>query len=116
MTTEDNSNTFFTNILYKIQRTINFRGLAEIGVGKNAGNLNLSADLKWQAFKNINIQGEAKIIRYDPYINQRSAYVTEQLIFENDFGKVNELLLGGRINFSGLGLSAGFKSGILDRI
>ena len=101
---------------FKIKKITDFRGLAEIGIGKNAGNLNIVGSINIRLVKSILVNGDIQVIRYDPSIIHKSVYVTEKEIFNNaDFGKINEFKIGGNMIFEKIGISVGFLSGIIDQ-
>lgn len=88
-------------------------GDAEIGIGDNVGNIKLAPMLRLNPIKGISIDAYAKILRYNPTLLQQKVYVTDQLIYENNFSKVNEFLIGGMLNVDKLNLQVRFNSGLI---
>lgn len=103
----------FGQIKFKIKDRIFFDGQAEIGAGENVGNISLFPKIKFKISDKIVLDGFTQIKRYDPSLIQRSAYVSENLVFNNDFNKSNAFVLGGQINMMPLKLKVSLTSGVL---
>jgi len=104
----------FGKLKFDIKEISTLIGFAELGIGENAGNFQLKGNLLIKPLRSIHINAFANILRYDPSIIQNSLVSTEQFVFQNDFSKVNSVLLGGNINFKGLGVSLEANTGIID--
>lgn len=100
-------------INFKIKNFTQFSGRAELGVGENVGNIKLIPQLLISPFDGLKVNAYSKILRYDPSILHRKAIVTDQVIYDNDFSKINEFVIGGNIKIDKLNLEADLKSGVI---
>jgi len=62
----------------------------------------------------IKVSSELKIQRYSPSLYDQKLYVTNRLIYDNDFNKVNKFLLNGKIEIQKIGFSANFKYNLIN--
>ncbi|NNE26500.1 MAG: hypothetical protein HKN09_06625 [Saprospiraceae bacterium] len=92
-----------------------FNGNLDLGVGDNAGNLELKAMIQLDAIQDFKINGFVHIHRYDPSLIQQSLIITEQLIYNNAFAKINDFELGGSLFWEKANLNLKFKSGVRDQ-
>lgn len=99
---------------FAIKKIAKLQTVAEIGLGSNSGNLRLDNDLKVEPVKGLRINGKLKILRYDPSIIHDSLSISNTTVYTNDFSKINEFLLGGRLAYDRLHLELEFNSGIID--
>ena len=89
-------------------------GTLDLGIGDNAGNLDFKGRIQVNGIKDLLLEGFLRIQRYDPSLIQRRMLVTEQLIYDNAFSKVNNFEIGGSLNWEKANLSMQFKSGVRD--
>ncbi len=90
------------------------QNLAVLGIGENAGNIKLNSRLDFTAIKNVNIYAELDISRYDAFLRDQSMVVTQQRVYDNEFDKINAVVLQAGLNIEKLKLQAKLKSGIVD--
>lgn len=102
------------HIDYKLGNLSRLIGYGELGVGENAGNLQIKGDLTITPIKGIELIGKINLLRNDPSLLSRNFYTTQNLVYQNDFVKTNTFEFEGLLNINKLGLSFGFKSGLLD--
>jgi len=53
----------------------------------------------------VSVQGKIKLLRYDPTLIQESISVSNTIVYNNDFAKINELVLGAQLFYDKLNLS-----------
>lgn len=87
---------------------------AQIGIGNNTGNFKLSGILAFKPGKRIQFEAFSKIIRYDAYLKDRFARVTQVPVYDNEFNKISDFVLGGRLDIQGLGINLELTSGVMD--
>ncbi len=90
------------------------RGRVELGIGSNVGNILMDGQLGFQLSKEIDFSANILINRYDPMLIQEELIITTEQLFDNDFGKTNELRIGGVLRIAPANLDLEFTSGILD--
>ena len=98
-----------------LKKVAKLKARAELGLGSNAGNLKLNGLLTVRPYKDLQVNGQVRIIRYDPTLIQRELSVTQSTIYQNDFSKVNELLINGTLIWDRLNLELEFNSGLIDQ-
>ena len=104
----------FSKIGFDLQNIGQFKAKLQLGLGQNAGNIDLNARLKFTGLKGLDVQGFLKLLRYDPTLINEQMFVTNKLVYDNDFGKINEFLLGGQMSIKRLKLYLEFTSGLID--
>ena len=86
----------------------------DLGIGSNAGNIQLDNRVKFNLFSDITLNGQLSILRYDPTLIQEELVISATALYQNDFGKVNELILRGELSWDKIDLDLSFKSGVID--
>ena len=104
----------FADMAIRLKNISTFRGHAAIGFGSNAGNLKLRGQLDINPVKNILLKGIIKILRYDPSLLQQKVYITNQLVYDNQFNKLTEIQIGGKLIWTKMDTRLEFKTGIID--
>ena len=102
------------NFKFKLKDKFLMQVDAKIGMGKNVGNLFFSPQLSISPINGINIQGSLDIRRYDASIIDERLVLTQALIYENAFRKINDFSFGAKLSVDALNLKVGIKSGIID--
>ena len=115
----NNTNTFNDLALtgklkYDLRNIGTLTAHSALAIGENTGNFLIDAQLKFNFIKNFDITGFLSFSRYDPSLIQRSVVVNNIEVFNNNFGKINSVSVGGQIEAKKLGLNLKFLSGILD--
>lgn len=87
---------------------------AQLGLGENIGNLFLASELKVTPVKGIDVYGLLEINRYDPSLLHERLILTEALIYQNEFAKINDLVIGGIVHVDFLDLKLELRSGLID--
>jgi len=105
----------FADLHFEIGDISQLNAFAELGVGENAGNFQLKGNLSVKPIKSIELNAFANIIRYDPTLIQNEFVSTEQYVFQNEFSKVNNINLGGSIDFQKFGIQLEANSGLIDQ-
>lgn len=104
----------FSRIGLAIKEVSKLDAKLQLGLGSNAGNIDLDVNLEVRPIKGLNISGDLKLLRYNPSLTNERFIVTESLIYDNDFQKVNEFAIGAKIQIKKIRLSAEIQSGIID--
>lgn len=102
------------NLKYSIGKVSFLNANANLGVGENSGNFGINGDLKIIPLQSIQINLLGDILRYDPSVIEQSFVSTESYVYQNDFGKVNAVLLGGKLKLSTIGVSFEAYTGLID--
>jgi len=104
----------YSKLDFQLRELTRLTGKLYLGLGNNSGNLDLDTRLNVAPIRGLNIQGKLKILRYDPTLISQRFVITEQEVFNNEFGKTNEFIIGGALNLRKLKLQAEVESGIID--
>lgn len=101
-------------ILFNVEEKLKFDGQAKLGIGENAGNFLLHPKISFNVSELIQLNAFTKLLRYDPSLIDQQAIVSDIVVYNNDFSKVNEVVLGGNIEVPKIGISLDLKSGLID--
>ncbi|MBT8188824.1 MAG: hypothetical protein KJO29_00225 [Bacteroidia bacterium] len=104
----------FGNIGLKLKEISSFNGHAALGLGSNVGNFKLEGELVINPASQLKLTGNILAQRYDPTILQEEVYITNQLVYSNDFGKINEFVLGAKLDWQIMNTHIEFNSGIIE--
>ncbi len=104
----------FGDFSFKIKDFSDFIGRAELGLGSNAGNLKLNGLISISAIKNLKLNAFINITRYDPSLLNEKVYVTDILLYVNEFSRTNEVQLGGQLQWTKMNANLEFYSGIIE--
>lgn len=104
----------FGDLKFDLGKISSLTAFAELGVGENAGNFQLNGNILFKPIQSIHINAYADILRYDPSLIQSSFVSTEQYVYQNSFSKINNLVLGGSVDFKKLGIHLEANSGLID--
>jgi hypothetical protein len=85
-----------------------------LGVGENAGNFKIHPRLQFNAIKGVSIEAYLKILRYDPTLIQNQAVITSNTVYNNEFSKINEFVIGGSLDWKKANLELEVNSGVID--
>ncbi len=104
----------YAEIDLALKNIAQLKSRGELGIGSNSGNIRLDNKLSLRPIKDLSIEGRLQILRYDPSVIHESLTISETLIYENEFSKINEFLLGGTLKYDKLNLELEFNSGLID--
>jgi len=104
----------FAKIGLNIKKLTSLNAEVAFGIGENIGNIKIKPVLKFYGIKGLTIEANLKLLRYDPSIIHQRAVLTDQLIYDNDFSKINEFVIGGKLEVKRLNLDIEVNSGVID--
>lgn len=102
------------DLSYRFKQHNRIKIYTALGAGENIGNLQLNANLEMQLLKDIKLNAHFSSYIYDAYLKDFNLYVTDELVYSNDFSKIKSLRIGGGLNFTKLKLKLDFSSGIIN--
>ena len=107
--------TLFSKAQVKLKKISQLIGEAHIGIGENVGNIKLYPRLLITPTSDLTIEGRVNILRYDPSLIQRSAYVNQTSIYNMSFDKTNEFVIGGSLEHKKANVKIDISSGVIDK-
>ena len=102
------------DVLLDISNAIKLRGDVAIGVGENAGNLALNARADFDVGQHFGLYAGLNSIRYDAALREASLVVTDNYIYQNDFGKIESLVLNAGFRMKKLNLELKATTGLIN--
>lgn len=109
-----NDITAFGNFSFQLKELSQIHLQSAVGLGSNAGQLQLKGKITLTPIEQIEIQGFLELMRYGPSLIHQRAAVTGFNIYDNDFSTINEVQFGGRLNWSKINADIEFRSGIIE--
>jgi len=97
-----------------IGKSTQFESRAELGIGNNIGNIKLDGNLNFNFGKGILLSSHLKILRYDPSLIHEDLSLSFTPVINQDFDKINEFSIGGKLLLKKLNLELEFNSGLID--
>ena len=104
----------FSKIGLDIKKLTSLNAEVSFGIGENVGNFKIKPTLEIYGIKGLTIEAHMKLMRYDPSIIQEQLVLTDMLIYDNEFSKINEVVIGGQIHWHKLNLDVEMNSGVID--
>jgi hypothetical protein len=102
------------NIGLNIKKLTSLNAEVAFGIGENIGNFKIKPVLKIYGLKGMTIEANLKLLRYDPTIIQQRAVITDMIVYDNEFSKINEFVIGGKLAYKKLNLDIEVNSGVID--
>jgi len=104
----------FGQVKTRLKNIAELTGRLELGLSENVGNFKAEGCLQLEPVKGVKVTGKILAQRYDPAIIEESLSLTFVPVYNNDFRKINEVVLSGNIFWDKINTELEFNSGIID--
>ncbi len=104
----------FAKIGLNIKKLTSLNAEVAFGIGENIGNFKIKPVLEFYGINGMTLEANLKLLRYDPSIIQERAVITDVIVYDNAFSKINEVVIGGKVSIKKLHLDIEVNSGVID--